>query len=49
MPNYEDFKRYGELEKEKKSTQPPARQPREKAQATWLSRGLSALKGGKNK
>jgi hypothetical protein len=50
MPNYEDFKRYGEMEKKKKkSTQTPTGQPSQQSPGSWLSRGLSALKGGKKK
>ena len=46
MPNYEDFKRYGEMEKQKKPSAPPPgdeKRPRE----SWLSKSLSALRGNK--
>jgi hypothetical protein len=49
MPNYEDFKRYGEIEKEKKASQPATGHPSGRSQGSWLSRGLSALKGPKKK
>jgi hypothetical protein len=48
MPNYEDFKRYGEIEKEKKAS-PPASERSGQPHGSWLTRGLSALKGGKKK
>ena len=46
MPNYEDFKRYGKIEKEKKASQPDTRSPDQPSPKSWLSR-FSALRGGK--
>lgn len=48
MPNYEDFKRYGEIEKQKAgdgSRPRPGEQPRK----SWIGRTIAALRSDRPK
>jgi hypothetical protein len=48
LPNYEDFKKYGEIEKQKEVGSEPQRSKREEGQS-WLAKRLAALKGSKRR